>query len=782
MASVRLSAGFTTATALAGCLALAGCGGGGISSTPAPTPAPTPTPTPSPAPTPSPTPTPTPTPTATPAGINFDTAEYRRSDGPTLHRAISAWQAGADGKGVTISIVDSGIDTANTEFAGRIAASSRDVVSGRQVANADDDHGTQVALVAAAARNNSGILGIAWNATVQMLRADTDGSCSSGDGCTFSDSNIAAGIDAAVNAGARVINLSLGGDAANAVLRNAVARAANAGVVVVISAGNEGKSTAAGVDPNNPDPLAASVLQAAPGNVIIVGSVDENGTLSDFSNRPGTLASSVIMAQGQGICCVYDGSQIRTTTNAQGTFVTVVNGTSFAAPQVSGAVALLAQAFPNLTGAQIVSLLLRTARDAGAAGTDSLYGRGILDIANAFSPQGATSLAGTATQVSLSTLAGATSTAMGDAITGSSVGTVMLDGYQRAYRLDLAAGLRSAALRPVLHDSLSTGLRPLAIDAGPVALAFTVDRRFGAVPMRLEPGQQAQARVLASSVVTRLDKSLDLALGWKVSADSLTARLQQRHEPQFLVAGMASGLFTRPETGMAARYRLGKLGLTVSAERSVLVRPDPLRERREDWMTQIGFALDGGQGGAFDWRLGLGLMREERTVLGARFADALGGGGATTATVSPGLGWRFGKGWALGATGSLGFTRIDSGAVATGGSRLVSSSWSVDLSREGVLAGGDRLALRVSQPLRVERGGLELNLPVAWDYATQSATFARVPLSLAPKGRELDAELAWATALWGGDASASVFFRREPGHFVGAPDDGGVAVRWSRGF
>jgi hypothetical protein len=57
-----------------------------------------------------------------------------------------------------------------------------------------------------------------------------------------------------------------------------------------------------------------------------------------------------------------------------------------------------------------------------------------------------------------------------------------------------------------------------------------------------------------------------------------------------------------------------------------------------------------------------------------------------------------------------------------------------------------------------------------------------VPLSLAPKGRELDAELAWATALWGGDASASVFFRREPGHFAGVPEDGGVAVRWSRGF
>ncbi|WP_298286330.1 S8 family peptidase [Novosphingobium sp.] len=754
---------------------LAACGsggGGGVSSTPVP-PAPQ-----------SPAPTPTPSPTATPAAVptNFDTAEYRRSDGPSFHGAITAWQAGASGSGTTIAIIDSGIDTANAEFSGRVAASSRDVVGSRPLTNPDDDHGTQVALVAAAARNSSGIVGIAWNATLQMLRADTPGSCSASDGCSFADSAIASGIDAAVQGGARVINMSLGGDPANATLRNAISRAAASGAVIVVSAGNDGNSTDAGVDPLNPDPFAVSVLQAGGSNVIVVGSVDENGVASDFSNRAGASAASVLMAMGDGVCCVYEGSAIATTTNAEGTFVTVVSGTSFAAPQVSGAAALLAQAFPNLTGAQIVDLLLRSARDAGATGTDGLYGRGILDIARAFAPQGTLSVAGTSVPVLLDTATLTSSGAMGDALTNAALGTVMLDGYSRAYNVDLAGGFQRAALRQPLHEALAGAGTPVGVSASGVSLAVTVDRRFGAVPMRFDPVQTAQARVLASSMVTRLDRSLDLALGWQVSADSLTARLQDRKEPQFLVAGRADGLFKRPETGMAVRYRLGGLGLTVSAERSSLLRNDPQRDRREDRLVQFGMALDGAQSGAFDWRLGLGLMREERTVLGARFADALGGGGAMTATVSPGLGWRFGKGWALGATGSLGFTRIDSGAVATSGSRLLSSSWSIDLSREGVLADGDRLALRLSQPLRVERGGLNLNLPVAWDYATQSATFARVPLSLAPKGRELDAELAWATALWGGDASASVFFRREPGHFAGAASDGGFAVRWSRGF
>ncbi|MFM2370392.1 MAG: hypothetical protein RIS85_114, partial [Pseudomonadota bacterium] len=218
--------------------ALSGCGGGGgVSSTPAP------------APTPAPTPMPTPVPTPTPTPVSFDTAEYRRSDGPPLHGAITAWQAGATGRGTTIAIVDSGIDAVSPEFAGRISDASTDVVGSRGIGNADDDHGNQVALVAAAARNNTGVMGMAWDATIQMLRADTAGSCTESDGCTFSDTAIASGIDAALRAGARVVNLSLGGDPANAALRATVARATAAGLVVVVSAGNDGDSTEAGVDP-----------------------------------------------------------------------------------------------------------------------------------------------------------------------------------------------------------------------------------------------------------------------------------------------------------------------------------------------------------------------------------------------------------------------------------------------------------------------------------------------------------------------------------------------------
>lgn len=717
-----------------------------------------------------------------PTSTNFDTSEYRRSDGPSFHNAISAWQAGASGQGTTIAIVDSGIDTTNPEFSGRISAASKDVVGGRGLVNADDDHGTQVSLVAAAARNGAGIVGIAWNATVQMLRADTPGSCTDTDGCTFSDGNITKGVDAAIAAGAKVINLSLGGDPANAALRTAIGRAVAAGMVVVVSAGNDGDSTEPGVDPKNPDPFAVSMLEAGGGNVLIVGSVDSSGTVSAFSNRAGTSASSVIMAQGEEICCVYENGQIKTTVTNGTTYVSVVNGTSFSAPQVSGAVALLAQAFPNLTAKQIVSLLLSSTRDVGEAGTDAIYGRGILDIARAFSPQGSTGLAGTNVAVSLDSLAGTTGGAMGDAVSSASLPTVMLDGYGRAYALNLAAGLREARARQPLYEALGTASQPLSLEAQGMSLAFSIDRRFGAVPLRLAPAEREKARVLASSLVTRINPRLELALGWNMSGEGMTARLQQRREPAFMVAGMNSGMFERPEATIAARHALGSLGLTASAERTALWRAEPLRERRADRLVRFGLALDG-KGQSLDWRLGAGMTREERTVLGGRFAEALGGGGgATTLTLAPAIAWRPAPGWHLGASGILGMTRIDRRAIASAGSSLMTSAWAVDIARDGAVLAGDRLGLRLSQPMRVESGALELNVPVAWDYATSSATFARVPLSLAPKGREIDAELAWAAPVWGGSLATSLFWRRDPGHFATIPDDRGAALRWSTGF
>ena len=783
---------------------VAGCGGGSVGSTPAPiaAPAPVPEPTPTPAPAPSPTPTPVPTPTAS---SSFITAEYNRSTGPAQHGAITAWTQGISGTGVTIGIVDSGIDTASPEFAGRIATASRDVAGGRALTNPDSDHGTNVALVAAAARDNTGIVGIAYNATIAMFRADSSGTCATADpavpssGCTFSDASIAAGVNAAVLAGAKVINLSLGGSAPNNTLRNAVTNAANNGVVVVISAGNDGDSTKAGIDPTNPDPFASGLRAAGNGNVIIAGSVDKNNLISGFSNKAGAEAASFLSARGERVCCVYENGAIKVVTNPDGTqSVYVFSGTSFAAPQIAGAAALLRQAFPNLTAVQVVNLLLSSATDGGDAGTDAIYGRGILSITKAFAPQGATSLAGSTVAIPLGSSTVVTSPAMGDA-TGKSTGlsAIVLDGYQRAYQYDLSSALRSAQVPPRLAPALSREVQQVVTGNDQVSLSFSVDAqgRVQRLPwqgqLRLSPDDARMAQVLAGRVVARIAPHAKIAFGFAQGADGLVAQLQGQSQPAFLIARAPAddlGFGQDRLLSMAWRQQAGRWGISASAEHGSPVSGAPvvsavtgLERQQYDRADRFGLSVDRSFG-ALELALGASWLREAHTVLGAQLNPGLGRSGANSAFLDARGQWQPAAGWRLAAQWRSGFTAPRSGGSLAAGGRLTSSAWALDGARENVFKPGDLLALRFSQPLRVESGGLALNLPVDYSYATLQTTYAARTLSLAPQGREIDTELVWRGPLWTGAAMFSVFYRQDPGHYAGVADDKGMAVSWGKAF
>lgn len=787
----------------AACAAMAlvsACGGrSNTISTPRPQPAPLPSPSPTPTPTPAPTPSPTPTP---PPPTNFDTAEFRRSDGAGFHGAVVAWREGVTGQGVTIAVADSGLDTSNTEFAGRIHPASTDLAGNRGV-DPEDDHGTNVALVAVAARDNSGVLGIAYEATILGLRIDSPGTCGSDTpedtsiGCQFTDRNIAAAIDYAVDNGASVVNLSLGGGRASQSVLDAVARAAAAGVVIVVAAGNDGAVTDGSVDPDSPDPFAQSLRDAGGEAVIIVGSIDGRGEISGFSNRARGYADAFITARGEVICCVYEGSDIYVDDDG---FIYLYSGTSFAAPQVAGAAALLKQAFPNLTGQDIVNILLDSARDAGAAGTDEIYGRGHLDIAQAFAPQGGTSLAGSRTALPLGDVVAVGSGAMGDALDqGSARGgldAVLLDGYKRAYRYDLASGLRSGVQSQRLQGAVGGTQRNVALGGGALSMAFTIadNGRAGGLavpqPLRLDEEQAERARVLAGRVALRLDPERQIAVGFNQTADGVAAGLQGRDRPAFMIAGGGArdmGGLRQSDLSIAVRQRVGDWGITATAEsgsvvtaRAQQLRADLSGDRQRELSRSAGVEADR-RFGPFDIALGVSLLDEDRTILGARFHDAISTGGARTVFADLDAGWAFADGWRLGAAYRRGWTAADAGGLVLG-SDIASEGWALDIARRDVFGAGDRVAFRLAQPLRVADGGLRLNLPVGYDYNGEVVTYGSRVLSLSPEGRELMGELGWHGRLLGGNGAAAVFYRREPGHFAGQSDDAGVAVRWSKKF
>lgn len=336
------------AFALAGILLLGGCGGsGGAGTVTAGTP----------------TPSPAATPTAT-----AEQLEDLRSNGALAAHADAAYRAGATGRGVKIAVIDTGITPGLTEFGGRIDPASADMAGTRGLVD-PGGHGTPVSSLVLAARDGRGMHGIAYDATLVSLNVSSPTGCTSSADCRFVSQALIDAIDAAIAARVRVINMSFNYTVTYDAFVAAVQRAA-AGIVVVISAGNN--------DDGGREPLlmARSFAEAAPGSVVIAGGHDASGGFDHrFANQAGTGPSSAwyLAALSRDVnATMRDGS------------LQALSGTSCSAATISGAVALVAQARPNLTGKQIVALLLANATDAGAPGLDPVFGNGILDLSKVF--------------------------------------------------------------------------------------------------------------------------------------------------------------------------------------------------------------------------------------------------------------------------------------------------------------------------------------------------------------------------------------------------------------
>ena len=729
--------------------------------------------------------------------MSFDTAEFRRSDGPGFHGAETAWLDGSTGAGEIIAVIDSGIDSDSPEFTGRIHPDSQDVTGAGRGVDPEDDHGTNVSLVAAGGLNDEGVVGIAFDAQVLALRADRPGSCGpdtpqdSSLGCVFADSDIARGIDVAVAAGAVVVNLSLGGSAASLELQDAVTRAANAGVLIVAASGNDGLS------PDEVDAFSQTLIAAGGDNVIIVGSVDDNGDMSGFSNRAGQFAENYISARGERICCVYDDGELFVENIDGQDFVTLFSGTSFAAPQVAGAVALLAQAFPNLTGVEIAEILFDTARDAGATGTDNVFGNGILDIAAAFQPQGTTTVAGTDNVLALGDNFAIGSAAMGDALTAASVTTVVTDRYDRAFTTNLGQNSRNAPQVQRLRGAIGQGVRTRAGGTEQLSIAVTVgegQRAAGvgwAQNLQLTSEEAFGARVLAGRVAARIAPDMQVGFAISQSASGLVAQLQGANRGAFQIApeaGDDNGFLGSSDIAIASRQQFGRWGFTLSAERGDAQLADFRNaadalngnlERRPT--TRVGVAADR-QWAGFDLNAGATILLEEDTLLGAHFNPVLGLQGAQSIFLDGRVSRFIDRRWQVGASYRAGFTRPQGGSLIGAGSQINTTGWSLDLTRFGVFSRSDTLGLRFSQPLRVGGGALQLELPVDYDYAAESAIAGRQALSLTPSGRELIGELGWRALLPVGTVSTSVYYRNQPGHFRDAPSDVGALISLSSQF
>ncbi|MCA2211288.1 S8 family serine peptidase [Jidongwangia harbinensis] len=284
--------------------------------------------------------------------------------------APAAWQAGLTGKGVTVAVLDTGIDTTHPDLAGQVTQ-ARSFVSGEP--GDAVGHGTHVAstIAGTGAAAQGRFRGVAPEASL------LNGRVCGPQGCP--DSAVLAGMEWAAQQRARVINLSLGGpdDAGTDPIEEAVNRLTErTGALFVVAAGNTGECS---VQDKVASPASA---QAA----LAVGAVNRDDSLAFFSCAGPRLGDGAvkpdITAPGAGIVA----ARVKGTPNGDANPVddtyARLSGTSMATPHVAGAAALLAQAHPEWTAADLKARLMASARPHPSS-TVFQQGAGRVDVARA---------------------------------------------------------------------------------------------------------------------------------------------------------------------------------------------------------------------------------------------------------------------------------------------------------------------------------------------------------------------------------------------------------------
>ncbi|PPK64680.1 S8 family serine peptidase [Actinokineospora auranticolor] len=423
--------------------------------------------------------------------------------------APAAWQAGLTGTGVKVAVVDTGVDETHPDLAGREIAQANFVPDEDQVDRVG--HGTHVAsTIAGGGAKYRGVANGAKILDAKVL-GQTGGS----------DSSVLAGVEWAVAQGADIVNMSLGTTDAPGldVIEEAVERlSAEKGTLFVVSAGNSG-------------PIARTI--GSPGSApsaLTVGSVERDDSVSRFSSRGPALEGALkpeITAPGSGIVAAKAANGFLGDPVEPG--YVRMSGTSMAAPHVAGAAALLAQAHPDWTGAQLKAVLTASAKPTPAAGPFD-QGAGRVDVAKA--------LTQTLTSTPVALNLGTQLWPHNDD-TPVTKELVYRNGSAAAVTLDLGLDINGPDGKPAPAGQFSLSATKVTIPAGGTAsVRITADTRIGTLDGAYGGGVTATGggQALRTPVaVEREIESYDLTLRYRDAAgksDGNWVSIVWNHEQQ----------------------------------------------------------------------------------------------------------------------------------------------------------------------------------------------------------------------------------------------------------
>ncbi|MBB3880397.1 S8 family serine peptidase [Sphingomonas pseudosanguinis] len=662
-------------------------------------------------------------------------------------KAAYAYDKGITGKGVTIAVIDTGIATSSAEFAGRISPDSQTFESRiarcatcapETVTFPLDDvqgHGTEVASVALAAKNGSGVHGVAYDATplaLKVVAPDLDGVTATSvikEGNGANAASIAPAITYAVEKGAFVISMSLNGEHGGQIAadeRAAMDSVVKADRLLVQSVSNfiDDKSAAPGTLTHN---LVGNNLENK-NNFLFGIRVDSALRPPSGNGLPGELADRTLAVVATDVSVVGKDGQL-----------TTVTGNSFAAPAIAGAAALLKQYWPQLGGKAISRILLDTATDLGDKGADQIFGVGLLNVEAAMKAQAPASAFAAADMVlaRYSSLSLSGPYGGGGQLADTVTRMTVFDRYGRDFTMTGTAAPR------VRSSGLLAGAMLGTID--PPWLATTAS---------------------------------DVKLGLASPATGPWAAARSGRPATFAFSPAAGQTIS-----FSANAAIGQgAGIAGSALRGVVAAPVGTSSSWSGGGWSAGFASGASRDGrsalrsvSFATSLGLGVelsdLTERGQVLGLRgpAGFALSGSRTTLATLTAS---RPVAGVLLSATATAATTRVDGGSDLlrfTGA--MTGTAFALDAAYR---LGGGTMTLGLSSPLRLERAHAVVEAPVAYDLMTGVLATRLASVDLTPSAREMDVEFGWSAALSPTSSlRLGVAHAFDAGHVAGAQDTAG---------
>ena len=523
------------------------------------------------------------------------------------------------------------------------------------------------------------------------------------------------------------------------------------------------------------------------GHSLAVVATNPDGTIADFSNRCGIAKAFCLAAPGVDI--TGPAPAFHCEAGASQCFITVEEaGTSSAAPFVTGGIGLLAQHFRGQLGNdEIVERLLATADKTGVYADAAVYGQGFLDLDAATRPVGQQRML---TGVSLS---GASSPEAQSALyLGPAFGDSLVRGLASAQvasfdELDAPFFRRLGDyLQPVGFAGSSLADRLRALGRDPRGTPWEVDGPGLQVRLDVVPAAPRDHAAGGTGVGTgRWGSPADLAslsvmhdFGGRQLEFGYRTRLASRFG---LGAGELApgtfadaGAFTNPYLGFA--HGGTSLGLasplgTGSLRIAAFSGTAPYGSQHDARSDGIAGALTeyrfGGLAGS-GLALQAGWMSEANGAVGSRPDGAFGELGTGTVLAGLSASRRLGGGWTVLGSAHAGAHRTDSlrQGIVRGVSGLWSGAFAAGVVGRDVGRSGDRLAFRLSQPLRVEAGRAELRW-VSGRNPDGEVEVERAVVGLEPSGRQLDLEVAYSRPWAGGLAHMAAIASQDAGHVAG---------------